>query len=378
MPAIQMKTSDSALSGLEEPDATGLREIEDLIGDENLQHCNPDLPYSNKPAADPIQKYLSEISVFPLLSADDEKALARCIRKGTRARTKLEQNNLRNEAAERLKSLDAQGRLAGRRLFEANLRLVVHLAKGYDGFGLNLMDLVQEGNIGLLRAVEKFDHRKGARFSTYAAWWIRQAIGRAVACQAHTVRLPEHTIQAINDINSIRRWLEKEEHREAGCREIALEVGLLSTEDVQKIKKTLAAGQPLNGYLEKRWRAAAGRVSTLMSIGRESISFGRTGDEEEGRSPEEELGDGSNPDPLEIILRGQINKKLCEIMGALGEKECRVLQMRFGLVDGSEMTVDEVAQALGITPAHVSQLETRALRSLRHPDFSDLLKDLLK
>lgn len=378
MPAFHTKTPGSSLTRIKGPHAAGLRQVEDPSADVDSLPSGSDLPDSSDPAVDPVSKYLDEISAISLLSADEEKALARRVRKGIQARKKLEQNDVRGEEAQRLNKLDARGRLAESLLFKANLRLVAYLAGGYRNFGVGLSDLIQEGNIGLLRAVEKFDHRKGTRFSTYAAWWIKQAIGRAVSQQAHTIRLPEHTKKSINDINSIRRWLEVEQGREAGWREIALEMGLLSAEDVKKIKKALAAGQPLDAALKKRWREAADRVSAMAGIGRESIPFGGSGDEEEGRSPEEVLGDGANPDPFDIVFRQEINEKLCEIMGSLGELECKVLQMRFGLVDGCEMTVDEVADELGLTFDRVRQLETLGLRKLRHPDISSRLKDLLK
>ena len=378
MPAFDTKTYCPSPRGTKEPDVAGLRQTDGVFADDDFQPSRSDGPYSNDSAADPVAKYLEEISAISLLSADDEKALARRIQKGIKARKKLEQNGARGEESKRLKNLDARGRLAESLLFKANLRLVVYLAKGYRNFGLSLSDLIQEGNIGLLRAVEKFDHRKGARFSTYAAWWIKQAIGRAVSQQAHTVRLPEHTAQTLKDINSIRRWLETEQGKEADCREIALEMGLLSAEDVKKVKKARAGGQPLGAALEKRWSEAADRVRALTSIHRESISFEGSSDDDEGRSPEEVLADGANPDPFDIVFRGEINEKLCEIMGSLGELECKVLQMRFGLVDGYEMTVDEVAEELRLASERVRQLEAKALRNLRHPDISNRLKDLLK
>ena len=382
MPVFHTKTSGSSL--LPRPKGShgaGLRQADGIFSDGDFQPSKTNLPDSrdsNDPAADPVAKYLGEISGISLLSADDEKALARRIQKGIRARKKLEQKDVQEEEAERLKKLESRGKLAERLLFKANLRLVAYLAGGYRNFGLNLSDLIQEGNIGLLRAVEKFDPRKGTRFSTYAAWWIKQAIGRALSQQAHTIRLPEHTSKSINDLNSIRRWLEAEQGREADCREIALEMGLLSAEDVKKIKKALASGQPLDAALKNRWSEAADRVSALSCIGREAIPFAKSGDEDEGRSPEEELGDDGNPNPFDIVFRREINEKLCEVMGSLGEPECRVLQMRFGLVDGDEMTVDEVADELGLTPERVRQLEAKALRDLRHPDISSRLKDLLK
>jgi RNA polymerase primary sigma factor len=255
---------------------------------------------------------------------------------------------------------------------------VVHLAKRYRWSGMSTLDLIQEGNIGLLYAVEKFDHRKETRFSTYAAWWIKQAISRAVAQQARPVRLPENQLQSINDINSIRRWLESEEDRETDPSEIALETGLLSAEDIAGIRVSIADDKPLDPSIEKRWREAAEKVSGLMGLSLEAVSLAKPVDDEDGRSLEEQLKDGSNLDPLLVIQREQINSKICEILGCLGEIEQQVMIMRFGLLDGSEMTVEEVAEELNITPERVKQLETKALRSLRHPDISSQLKDLLK
>jgi RNA polymerase primary sigma factor len=378
MPVFHTKTSGSSLPRTRGAHVAKLRQIEHLSADADFLPSGPYPPHSRDPATDPAQKYLEEISAISPLSADDEKALAKRIRKGIKARKKLQQNDISGEEAQRLKKHGARGRQAERLLFKANLRLVAYLAGGYRNWGMNLSDLIQEGNIGLLRAVEKFDHRKGTRFSTYAAYWIKQAIGRAVSRQARTVRIPEHTIQSINDINSIRRWLEAEQGKKADPAEIALEMGLLSAEDVKKIKKALAAGKPIDPALKKRWNEAAGRVDALTNINREQVSFGGNGDEEDARSPEEVLGDVTNPDPFDIVFRREINERLCEIMGSLGKPECRVLQMRFGLLDGCEMSVDEVADELGMTPERVRQLEARAMRNLRHPDLSNRLKELLK
>ena len=378
MAASYMPASGSQLEGLEGPDATGLREVEALIANDDFRLGEPNLPDSTDVAADPIQKYLNEISAIPLLSADDEKALADRVRQGVEARSKLEQNDLQKEKAEKLRKLDTRGKLAGRLLFQANLRFVVHLAKRYRWSEMSTLDLIQEGNIGLLHAVEKFDHRKETRFTTYAAWWIKQAIGRAVARQARPVRLPEHQIQSINDINSIRRWLEAEEGREADPAEIALEIGLLSAEDVAKIQAALAGGKTLEPSLERRWREATDKVSSLMGLSREAVSLAKPADDEDGRPLEEQLKDRSNPDPEIAIHREQINRQICEVLDCLDEMEQKVLSMRFGLQDGNEMTVDEVAEELDLTPARVKQIETKALRSLRHPDLSGRLKELLK
>lgn len=378
MVASYMPASDSRLDGLEGPDAAGLQEVEALIADSDFRPGGHDLPESTDLAVDSIQKYLNEISTIPLLSPEEEKSLARRVRQGVEARSKLEQNDLQGEEAEKLRQLDASGKLAGRLLFQANLRFVVHMAKRYRWSEMSTLDLIQEGNIGLLHAVEKFDHRKETRFTTYAAWWIRQAIGRAVARQARPVRLPENQLQSINDINSIRRWLESEEGREADPAEIALETGLLAAEDVALIQASRDGQKPLGTSLEKRWREAADRVSSLMGLSRQAVSLAKPADDEDGRSLEGQLKDKSNTDPLIVIQRKQINSKICEVLDCLGEMERKVLSMRFGLQGGGEMTVDEVAEELGITAARARKLETVALRSLRHPDLSGQLKELLK
>jgi RNA polymerase primary sigma factor len=378
MSASYLPVSGSQLDGLEGPDAAGLLEIEALIADNDLRPDSSELDDSADITADPVRKYLNEISAIPLLSPEEEKALARKVRQGIEARTKLEQNDLQGEEADRLRRLDDSGRLAGRLLFQANLRFVVHLAKRYRWSEMSRLDLIQEGNIGLLYAVEKFDYRKKTRFTTYAAWWIKQAMGRAVARQARSVRLPEHRQQSINDINSIRRWLEGEEGREADPAEIALEIGLLPAEDVAKIQRALDGSKPLDPSLKKRWRDAADRVSSLMRLSQGAVSLAKPADDDDGRTLEEQLKDNSSPDPDLVIHWQQINSKICEVLGCLGEMERKVMMMRFGLEGRGEMTVEEVAEELGITPARVKKFEALALRSLRHPDLSDQLKELLK
>jgi RNA polymerase primary sigma factor len=378
MSASHLPAPGSPVTGIKKPGTAGRQQIEKFIDGEDFQPSAADLPDSGETAVDPFHKYFDEISAIPLLSKEDEKALAVRVRNGIRAGEELEQDDVRGQKAEKLKNLETQGKLAGRLLFKANLRLVAYLAKDYSGLGLNILDLIQEGNIGLLRAVEKFDHRRETKFSTYAAYWIKQAISRSIAREGHIIRVPEHAIQSINDVKSVQRWLEAEQGRGADCREIALEMGLLSDGEVRKIKDALAGKKRVDPSLEKRWREAADKVDGLIGINRNPISLERPADQDERRSLAEELGDRANPDPLDVVYRGQMNRKLCEIMGALSEQECKVLQMRFGLADGGEMTVDEVADDLGLTPERVRQLETRALRGLRHPDLSNQLKELMK
>jgi RNA polymerase primary sigma factor len=364
--------------GLEGLDATGQQRVEAPIREDERLSGSSGLPDPAEVAVDPLQKYLNEISAIPLLSVEEENSLAKRARQGVEARGKLEKGDLKGEAVERLHRLDERGKMASRLLFQANLRFVVHVAKRYRWSKMSMMDLIQEGNIGLLNAVEKFDHSKGARFSTYAAFWIKQAIGRAIARQSRPVRLPEDKIQAVNDINSIRRWLETKEGREADSAEIALETGMLSAEDVASIRTSLASDKPLNPTHKKRWCEAAGKISQLMNLSQEAISLAKPAAGEEDRTLEEQLKDGSNQDPLIAIQRQQIKDKICEVLDCLGEMERQVLMMRFGLQGDGEMTVDEVAEELDITSERVKQLEKKAIRCLRRPDISDRLKDIFK
>jgi len=376
MPSFHLRDTESSLTGIEEPDTADLRQIEKFIAGETFLPSETGDPDTGGPVDDVVQMYFDEISVIPLLSADEEKALAERIQQGALARTRLEQNDVRGQKAEELKKLTAQGRMAGHLLMQSNLRLVVYLAKRYRGSGMNFLDLIQDGNIGLLRAVEKFDLRRGAKFSTYAAWWIRQAIGRAVASQAHTIRIPEHAHKSIRDVKKVLGSMEAELGRLADCREIALEVGLLSDEDGCKIKRALAAKQTLAPFLEEKWREAAGRVSALMGIRRDPLSLDGSADREEGHPFEEKLKDGNEIDPFDIVYRQQIREKLREILDSLGKQERRVVEMRFGIKEGREMTVEETAAALGLKPQRVRSLEAKALRKLRHPDFIEKLSRL--
>lgn len=246
MSASYIPASGSLLDGFEGPDAAGLQEIETLISDVDFQDGSSNLTESTDPLADSVQKYLNEISAIPLLPPDDGKSLSERILQGVEARKRLEENDLKKEEVEHSRMLSARCKFAGRLLFQANLRFVVYLAKRYSRSGMSMQDLIQEGNIGLLHAVEKFDHRRGTRFSTYAAWWIKQAIGHAIARQARTVRIPENQLQSVHEVNSIRSRLETEEDRGSDPAEIALETGLLSAEDVAVIRISIAGNRSLD------------------------------------------------------------------------------------------------------------------------------------
>jgi len=272
---------------------------------------------------DPVRMYLKEIGRIPLLSSEEEVELAKRMESGDEA--------------------------AKRRLVEANLRLVVSIAKRYVGRGMLFLDLIQEGNLGLIKAVEKFDYRKGYKFSTYATWWIRQAITRAIADQARTIRIPVHMVETINKLIRVSRHLLQELGREPTPEEIAKEMDI-SEDKVREIMKI--AQEP---------------VSLETPIGEEEDShLGDFIEDHEAQAPAEEASF--------TLLREQLN----EVLHTLTEREQRVLRLRFGLDDGRARTLEEVGQRFGVTRERIRQIEAKTLRKLRHPNRSKKLKDYLE
>lgn len=272
---------------------------------------------------DPVKMYLKEIGKIPLLSADEERVLAENMERG-----------------------DVE---AKRRLAEANLRLVVSIAKRYVGRGMQFLDLIQEGNSGLMKAVEKFDYKRGFKFSTYATWWIRQAITRAIADQARTIRIPVHMVETINKLVRIERQLIQELGRDPSNEEIANEMGI-EIEKVREVRKI--AQEP---------------VSLETPIGEEEDShLGDFIEDESAVAPDEAAN--------YIMLREQLNDTLLE----LGERERKVLELRFGLTDGTPRTLEEVGKEFNVTRERIRQIEAKALRKLKHPSRSQKLKDFLE
>jgi RNA polymerase primary sigma factor len=304
----------------------------------------------NEPVEDSVQLYLQEIGQVALLTAEEERDLAMQITRGKEARLRLSNEDY-STGRERLdlERQIARGDDARRRLIQANLRLVVSVAKKYIGSPMAFMDLVQEGNIGLMRAVEKFDYTKGNRFSTYATWWIRQAVTRSIAEQSRLIRLPVHLSESIVHLRRAIYRLEQELEREPTAEELAHAMGM----SLRKIKRLLQAStqpvsleQPLNNESE-------GRVSEV-------------------------LADESLETPMEIAAANMLHAELSAALNDLPERERKILQLRYGLLDGQRRTLEEVGVAFGITRERTRQIEAEALRRLRHPSVGARLHGYLE
>jgi RNA polymerase primary sigma factor len=297
---------------------------------------------------DLVRIYLREIGRVPLLTAEDEVELAKAIEAGLYAEEKLSGGYpLLGEERADLEWLSADGVRGKQRLIEANLRLVVSIAKRYIGRGLVFLDLIQEGNLGLIRAVEKFDYTRGYKFSTYATWWIRQAITRAIADQARTIRVPVHMVETINKLARVQRQLHQELGREATVDEVAAEMGI-EPERVAEIQ-----------------RIAQEPVSLQSPIGEEESDLG------------DFIEDADAVVPIEaaafIMLQDQLERVLCE----LSEREQRIIQLRFGLTDGHPRTLEEVGREFGVTRERIRQIESKTLAKLRHPSRALVLREYL-
>ena len=300
------------------PDEELLLSDEDEVDMENLDLSIPD----GISIEDPVRMYLKEIGKVPLLSAEEEIELAKRMENGDQE--------------------------AKKRLAEANLRLVVSIAKRYVGRGMLFLDLIQEGNLGLIKAVEKFDYRKGYKFSTYATWWIRQAITRAIADQARTIRIPVHMVETINKLIRVSRQLLQELGREPTPEEISEEMGM-----------------PVD------------RVREILKISQEPVSLETPIGEEEDSHLGDFIQDDNVPVPAEAASFTLLREQLVEVLGTLTEREQKVLRRRFGLDDGRARTLEEVGKEFNVTRERIRQIEAKALRKLRHPSRSRKLKDYL-
>ena len=311
-----------------------------------------DTPAEAGISTDLVRAYLKEIGKTPLLTAEQEVELSQRIEAGLFATEKLRladsggggSATLRRDLAE----LVRDGDRAKRHLLEANLRLVVSIAKRYLGRGMLFLDLIQEGNLGLIRAVEKFDYTKGYKFSTYATWWIRQAITRAMADQARTIRIPVHMVEQINKLTRIQRELLQSLGREATPEELARELDLTPEKVVE-----------IQGYA------------------REPVSLETTIGDDQDSNLGDFIEDADAPIASEVVSYGLMQEQLGDVLRTLTEREAAVVKMRFGLVDGQPRTLDEIGREFGLTRERIRQIESKTLSKLRHPSRSQKLRDYL-
>ncbi|MCR5465412.1 MAG: RNA polymerase sigma factor RpoD [Lachnospiraceae bacterium] len=299
-----------------------LETLESLENLDNLKELDLSVP-EGVSIEDPVRMYLKEIGKVPLLSADEEIELSKRMEKGDEA--------------------------AKKRLSEANLRLVVSIAKRYVGRGMQFLDLIQEGNLGLIKAVEKFDYRKGYKFSTYATWWIRQAITRAIADQARTIRIPVHMVETINRLIRVQRQLLQDYGREPSPEEIA-----------------------------KEMRIPVERVLEIQKISQEPVSLETPIGEEEDSHLGDFLPDEHLPMPADAASYSMLREQLYEVLQTLSDREQKVIRLRFGLDDGRQRTLEEVGKEFDVTRERIRQIEAKALRKLRHPSRSRKLRDYLE
>ena len=306
---------------------------------------------SKAPTGDPVRMYLKEIGRVPLLIARQEVELAKAIEKGDNSRIKLDKqyDKLDRKQKRKLERHEREGFDAKRKLVEANLRLVVSIAKRYVGRGMLFLDLIQEGNLGLIRAVEKFDYRKGYKFSTYATWWIRQAITRAIADQARTIRIPVHMVETINKLIRIQRQLLQDLGREPAAEEIADEMDLPPS-----------------------------KVREILKISQEPVSLETPIGEEEDSQLGDFIEDDNAVVPIDAASFSLLQEQLRDVLDELSDRERKVIELRFGLIDGHPHTLEEVGKVFGVTRERIRQIESKTLGKLRIPHRSERLKDYLE
>lgn len=322
---------------------------EDSIAEEISQLEKTFANASHAKINDPVKMYLKEIGQIPLLDPKEEPIIARQIQEGEEAKEAMKNPDLSNEEKKKLAKVIADGEQAKQTLISSNLRLVVSIAKKYVGRGMLFLDLIQEGNCGLIKAVEKFDYTKGYKFSTYATWWIRQAVTRAIADQSRTIRIPVHMVENMNRIIRKSRSMVQELGREPSIKEIA---------------------QALDLPVEK--------VSDAIRMNMEPVSLEMPIGEEEETHLGDFIQDCGSMIPLEETTRVLLNEQLSEALSTLTRREEEVLRLRYGLTDGRARTLEEVGQIFHVTRERIRQIEAKALRKLKHPTRSRKLRDYLE
>ena len=327
--------------------------IEEITDIEEEELVDPNTLVDSFSIDDPVRMYLKEIGKVPLLSPDEEIELAQAMSAGNVARDRLaalkgQEDTIPAEELEDLKAKRKAGEKAKQKLAEANLRLVVSIAKRYVGRGMLFLDLIQEGNLGLIKAVEKFDYTKGYKFSTYATWWIRQAITRAIADQARTIRIPVHMVETINKVIRVSRQLLQELGHDPSPEEIADEMGM----PVEKVRE-------------------------ILKIAQEPVSLETPIGEEEDSHLGDFIPDEGASEPSEAASFTLLKEQLVDVLSTLTPREEKVLKLRFGIEDGRSRTLEEVGKEFNVTRERIRQIEAKALRKLRHPSRSKKLKDFL-
>lgn len=323
---------------------------EDSIAEEISQLEKTFANASHAKINDPVKMYLKEIGQIPLLDPKEEPIIARQIQEGEEAKEVMKNPDLSNEEKKKLAKVIADGEQAKQTLISSNLRLVVSIAKKYVGRGMLFLDLIQEGNCGLIKAVEKFDYTKGFKFSTYATWWIRQSITRAIADQARTIRIPVHMVETINKLTRIQRQLVQDLGRDPLPEEIAEKMENISAEKVREIQKI-----------------ALDPVSLETPIGEEDDShLGDFIEDKDTLSPDDYTNNQLLKDEINAVLQG------------LTEREEKVLRLRFGLLDGRTRTLEEVGKEFNVTRERIRQIEAKALRKLKNPNRCKRLRDFVK
>ncbi|MSY18306.1 MAG: RNA polymerase sigma factor RpoD [Actinobacteria bacterium] len=322
----------------------------ELVGRRRRRAVRMGEKYETGPTGDTVRMYLKEIGRVGLLNADDERRMAQDIEAGNFAAVEIDERDAELDAADRRRLMRAvqAGQHAKSDLIQANLRLVVSIAKRYSGRGMLFLDLIQEGNLGLMRAVDKFDYSKGFKFSTYATWWIRQAITRSIADQARTIRIPVHMVESMNRVLRMQRQMHQELEREPTLEELGV-----------------------------RCEMSVERVRDILRISQDPLSLDTPVGEEEDSNLADFIQDGSVIAPDDAAAKKMLSAAVNEALGELSEREQEIVRMRFGLDDGQARTLEEVGKEFGVTRERVRQIEAKTLAKLRHPLRSQRLKEFL-